>query len=178
MTTGRDIAFWELFNDKVLRSRLDSLPSCLSFSGDELQLQLPPPSLVLSCFLLTVLVPICLAFLRPRNMKQDHIHTRAALQALLAIVVPTCSLWPSRYIELASVIHSNIDIPLQMIINDTINGVIEFRNPSNDLADLIDSGVTVHGHTVRINIGWKWWIKCFEWWMLAKVRIAHYLRDI
>ncbi|KAF8559708.1 hypothetical protein OG21DRAFT_1600347 [Imleria badia] len=165
MTTGSDIAFWEILHDKVLRSGLHSLPARLIFSGDGLQ----HPALVLSCCLFLVLVPIYfLASPRPPNLKEDHIHTRAALQALVTVVVPTCSLWPSRYIELASVLRSDVNIPLEVIIKDTINGVVEFRNPSTDLANLIGSGATANGHTIRINIGWKWWIKYFQWWMLPK----------
>jgi hypothetical protein len=170
MTTGSDLAFWKILNDKLLRSRPDGLSACLIFSGDDLK-----PALVLLCCLF-LLMPICfLAFSRPQ---EDHIHTRVALQALVAVVVPTCSLWPSHYIELARVLRSHIDIPLEVIIKDTIDGVIEFRNPINDLADLIGAGVSVNGRPIRINIGWKWWINCFEWWMLAKVRIIHYRRDI
>lgn len=172
MTIGSDLAFWKIFNDKLLRSCPDSLSACLVFSGDDLK----HPALVLSCCLFLFLMPICfLAFSRPQ---EDHIHTRVALQALVTVVVPTCSLWPSRYIELASVLRSHIDISLEAIIKDTIDGVIEFRNPISDLADLIGAGATVNGHTIRIHIGWKWWIDCFEWWMLAKVRVIHYPRDI
>lgn len=175
MTIGSDIAFWKILNDKVHRSRPRSLSACLLLSWDDLKY----PAAVLSCCLFLFLIPLCfLAFSRPRNSREDHIHIRVALQALVTVVVPTCSLWPSRYIELASVLRSHIDIPFEVIIKDTIDGVIEFRNPINDLADLIGSRATVNGHTVRINIGWKWWINCFEWWMLAKVRIIHYLRDI
>lgn len=173
MTRGSDIAFWEILNDKDLRSRLDSLPGCLGFSGVTLKYTTP----VLSCCFFLVFMSICFsAFLRPR--KEVHIHTRAALRALLAIVVPTCSLWPSRYIELASVLRSRVDIPLEIIIEDTIDGVIEFCDPINDLAALVGSGETVHGHTICINIGWKWWINCFHWWTLAKVRTTYYLTDV
>lgn len=170
---GSDIAFWEILNDGVLNSRLDSLLGRLGFSGVGLKYTTP----VLSCCLFLVFISICfLAFLRPR--KEDHMHTRAALQALLTVVVPTCSLWPGRYIELASVLRSRVDIPLEVIIEDTIDGVIEFCNPIDDLAGLIGTGTTVNGHTICINIGWRWWISCFQWWMLAKVRPTYHLPDI
>jgi len=174
MITG--ITFWKLLNDGVLRPRLDRLPASLALSWDALNRH---PALVLWSCLLLFSVPICfLAFSRLRHLKEDHTHTRVALQALVTVITPTCSFWPSRYIELASVLRSHIDIPLEVIIKDTIDGVIEFRNPIDNLVDLIGSGATVNGHTVRITIGWKWWTNCFEWWMLAKVRIIHYLRDI
>lgn len=173
MTRGGNIVFWEILKDRLLYSCLDSLPGCLGFSGDG------PNHLarVLSCCLFLVFIPTCfLAFSRPR--KEYDIRTRAALRALLTIAAPTCSLWPSRYIKLASICRSHVDIPLEMIIEDTIDGVIEFRDPINDLADLIGSGVTVNGYTICISVAWKWWINCFEWWMLAKVRTIWYPRDI
>ncbi|KAG8217642.1 hypothetical protein J3R82DRAFT_5795 [Butyriboletus roseoflavus] len=171
--TGSSDTFWEILYDKVLCFRIDSLSGRLGFSEVGLKYTTP----VLSCCLFLVFMPICFsAFLRPR--KEDHIHTRAALRALLSVVVPTCSLWPSRYIKFASASCSRIDIPLEAIIEDTIDGVIEFCDPTNDLAELIDSGATVNGHTICINIGWKWWINYFQWWMVAKVRTAYYLPDI
>ncbi|KAH0830698.1 hypothetical protein J3R83DRAFT_2176 [Lanmaoa asiatica] len=163
MTKDNDIAFWDILNDKVFYPRLDGLLGCLGLSGDSLKY----PASVLSCSLFLVFMPICfLALSRPR--KEDHIHTRATLRALLTVIVPTCSLWPSRYIELARVLRSRVDIPLEVIIEDTIGGVIEFRKPIDDLADLICSGAIVNGNTICINIGWKWWISCFEWWMFAQ----------
>lgn len=173
MATGT--TFWKILNDEVLRPRLHSLPASLTISWDGLN----RPAPMRWCCLLLFFMPICfLACSRLRDLKEDRTRTRVALQALVTIVAPTCSFWPSRYIELASVLRSHIDIPLEVIIKDTVDGVIEFRNPIDNLVDLIGSGATVNGHTVRTTIGWKWWINCFEWWMLAKVRIIHYLRDI
>ncbi|KAF8447816.1 hypothetical protein L210DRAFT_848828 [Boletus edulis BED1] len=169
MASGSGIAFWEILN--VHRSRLDSFPTCLD--------GLKHPALVLSCCLFLVLMPICFStFSRAGSLKEDRIRTRVALKALVTVLVPTCSLWPSRYIGLASASRFHIDIPLEVIIKDTIDGVIEFRNPSNDLVDLIGSGRIVNRHIICISIGWKWWIKYFKWWMLAKVRIVHHTRDI
>lgn len=172
MTTGIDIAFREILYDKVPRFRLDNLPAHLVLLGHGLKHHAP----ALACCTILFLMPLCfLAFLRARNPKEDHVHTRVALQALVTVVAPTCSLWPSRYIGLASVLRSHIDIPLEVIMKDTINGIMEFRNPSHNLADLIGSGANVNGHTIRIKIGWIWWAKYFEWWMFAKVCVTHLL---
>lgn len=172
MTRGSGIAFWEVLDVRVLHSYLDSLPGCLGFSGDGHT----HPTRVLSCLFL-IFIPMCfLAFSRPR--KDYDVHTRAALRALLTIASPTSSLWPSRYVKLASIRRLHVDIPLEMIIEDTTDGVIELRDPVNDLVDLVGSGTTVRGHTIRMTITWKWWIDCFEWWVLAKVRTVRYLRDI
>lgn len=173
MTRGSNIVFRLTVNDRVICSCFDNPPGCLGLSGDTLV----RPAPVISCCLFLVFIPICfIALSRPR--KESNVHTRATLRSLLTVIAPTCSLWPSRYVKLVSILRSHVDLPLAMVIEDTTDGIIEFRNPIDDLEDLIGSGITINGHTIRVSIGWKWWISCFEWWMLAKVRIISYLRDI
>ena len=159
---------WKGLKNETHISCLDNLPVHLG-SRDVARL--------LSCSLPLVFISMCfLAFSRSR--KEHDMRTRAALSALLTIVTPTCSLWPSRYVKLASILRSHICIPFEMIMEDAANGVIELRNPVNDLADLIGSGAAINGHTMCMVVGWKWWIDYFEWQVLAKVRTTCDLRDM
>ncbi|KAF9246392.1 hypothetical protein BU15DRAFT_58455 [Melanogaster broomeanus] len=121
-------------------------------------------------FLVFPLLTLLVALFRARE--EDRTRTRTALQALLTILTPTCSLWPTRYTKLAkclgSVPNPRISVPLETIIEDTIDGVIEFRDPINDLAELIGPGLKVYGWTICLKLEWRWWIEVFRWRITAK----------
>ncbi|KAG1855100.1 hypothetical protein C8R48DRAFT_675409 [Suillus tomentosus] len=79
-------------------------------------------------------------------LTKDSKRARTALQALQTVIVPSCSLWPARYIKLAKHVSnhrtgSRIVVPLGMLLKDVYDGVIELRDPLYDLEDLIDQGV-------------------------------------
>ncbi|KAG2135228.1 uncharacterized protein EDB93DRAFT_1171541 [Suillus bovinus] len=87
-----------------------------------------------------------------------------ALQALQTVLVPSCSLWPARYIRLVKHASnkrngSRIIVPLSMLLQDVYDGVIELRNPLYDLEDLIDQGVRAYGCSISLKIEWKWWLR-------------------
>ncbi|KAG0695191.1 hypothetical protein DFH29DRAFT_283250 [Suillus ampliporus] len=76
-----------------------------------------------------------------RSPMKNSQRARTALQALQTVIVPTCSLWPARYINLVQYAStngtgSNIIIPLSMFLQDVCDGVIELRDPVSDLEDL------------------------------------------
>ncbi|KAH7889593.1 hypothetical protein F5I97DRAFT_555760 [Phlebopus sp. FC_14] len=124
----------------------------------------------LGILLSATLVSIFLSF-HAWYRKEDHTHTRTALQALLTVITPTCSLWPPQYTELAkraSIAGSNIAVPLDTLIHDFVDGVIELRNPVMDLAHLVSSGCPVGGWTICISVEWKWWTEALEWWLVSK----------
>ncbi|KAF9227758.1 hypothetical protein BS17DRAFT_774263 [Gyrodon lividus] len=159
-------ALWEIVKNKLQDPGLNIRSDCLDVP-EYLLKQVPQP-----LFLFPILF---LLFVFVRSREEDRTRTRTALQALLTIITPTCSLWPTRYIELArraeSFPHPRISLPLEMVIGDAIAGVIEFRDPINDLADLVGSGIKVYGWIICLSIEWKWWIEAFEWWIAAKVCI-------
>ncbi|KAF8844825.1 hypothetical protein BDN67DRAFT_962265 [Paxillus ammoniavirescens] len=150
----------KILQDKVQHYGLDVCSDYFVF---------PPKHATQFLFLFALLT---LFFIVLRSHEEDRTRTRTALQAILTLITPTCSLWPTRYIELArragSVSHSRISVPFEAIVGDVIEGIIEFRDPINDLADLLGSGVKVYGCTIGMSIEWKWWIEAFEWWIVAK----------
>ncbi|KAG0695197.1 hypothetical protein DFH29DRAFT_1083457 [Suillus ampliporus] len=100
-----------------------------------------------------------------RSPMKNSQRARTALQALQTVIVPTCSLWPARYINLVQYAStngtgSNIIIPLSMFLQDVCDGVIELRDPVSDLEDLVDGGVGAYGCYVCLSVEWKWWV---EW---------------
>ncbi|KAG1827611.1 uncharacterized protein BJ212DRAFT_1313501 [Suillus subaureus] len=100
-----------------------------------------------------------------RTPTKDSQRARTALQALQTVLVPSCSLWPARYIKLVKHTSnhrtgSRIVVPLSMFLQDVCDGVIELRDPLYDLEDLIDQGVRAYGCSVSLKVEWKWWV---EW---------------
>ncbi|KAG2119435.1 hypothetical protein DEU56DRAFT_760952 [Suillus clintonianus] len=90
----------------------------------------------------------------PRPTTKDSQHARTALQALQTVLVPSCSLWPARYIQLVKHASnhrfgSRIVIPLSLLLQDVCDGVIELRDPLYDLEDLIHGGVCAYGCSLR-----------------------------
>ncbi|KAG1849289.1 hypothetical protein DFJ58DRAFT_795065 [Suillus subalutaceus] len=47
-----------------------------------------------------------------------------------------------------------------MLLQDVCDGIIELRDPLNDLEDLIDQGIRAYGCSVSLKVEWKWWV---EW---------------
>ncbi|KAG1724763.1 uncharacterized protein EDB91DRAFT_1170124 [Suillus paluster] len=120
---------------------------------------------VIAIILVLILVSRFLhTYFRPRLTK-DSQRARTALQALQTVLVPSCSLWPARYIKLVQYASnhgsgSRIIIPLSMLLQDICDGVIELRDPASDLEDLVGDGVRAYGCYVHLSVEWKWWA---EW---------------
>ncbi|KAG2739235.1 hypothetical protein P692DRAFT_20382503 [Suillus brevipes Sb2] len=79
---------------------------------------------------------------------KDSQRARTALQILQIVLVPSCSLWPARYINFVKhasnhCTGSSIVIPSSMLLQDACDGVIELRDPLYDLEDMMDDGVCV-----------------------------------
>ncbi|KIK81562.1 hypothetical protein PAXRUDRAFT_155829 [Paxillus rubicundulus Ve08.2h10] len=155
-------AVWKLLQDKVQHAH-----SVFDIRSNYFVLL--PKHATQCLFLFALLV---LLFIVLRSREENRARTRTALQAILTLITPTSSLWPARYIELArcagSLSPPGIFVPLEVILWDIIEGIIEFRDPINDLADLICSEMKVYGFTMSLSIEWKWWIEAFEWWITAK----------
>ncbi|KAG1792189.1 uncharacterized protein HD556DRAFT_1381389 [Suillus plorans] len=111
--------------------------------------------------------PFCL-------LAKDSQRARTALQALQTVIVPSCSLWPARYIKLVNHASnhrtgSRIVVPLGMLLQDVCDGVIELRDPLYDLEDLIDQGVRAYGCSVSLKVEWKWWVEWLDRMLRADV---------
>ncbi|KAG2100203.1 uncharacterized protein F5147DRAFT_839280 [Suillus discolor] len=106
-------------------------------------------------------------------LTKDSQRARTALQALQTVIVPSCSLWPARYIKLVKYASnhrtgSRIVVPLGMLLQDVCDGVIELRDPLYDLEDLIDQGVRAYGCSVSLKVEWKWWVEWLD--LMARLR--------
>ncbi|KAL4067759.1 hypothetical protein V8B97DRAFT_1915362 [Scleroderma yunnanense] len=108
-----------------------------------------------------------------RHRTQDQIRVRAALHALLTVIAPSCSLWPSRYTKLvkqASVSPDNcIVLPLHMFIQDVLDGVVELRDPLKNLADLTHTGVKANGWNICIGIDPRSWVNTLGFYFTHKL---------
>ncbi|KAI6045568.1 hypothetical protein EDC04DRAFT_2598546 [Pisolithus marmoratus] len=106
-----------------------------------------------------------------RSRRKDQARSRAALRALLTVITPSCSLWPSRYTKLVknASIRANhrIALPLNMVIQDVLEGVIEFRDPLVDLVDLT-RGIEVNGWNICVHMEWKLWVDAMGLWLSHK----------
>lgn len=92
---------------------------------------------------------------------------RQALDALLSILSPTRSLWPSFYTRIAK--RSGIfetrqlDIPASRLINDVATGVIQLRDAENDLEDFLEDRVCVDGWRIRVAVDWDLRYRVMKW---------------
>ena len=125
------------------------------------------PVLLASFFFL-----IAIACSWPLCKTRDDARARAALQALLTIITPSCSLWPSRYTRLvkqASISPDNrIMLPLHSFVQDVLDGAIELRDPLNNLVDLTRAtGIDANGWNVCLRVGSRSWVSTL------KFRLAH-----
>ncbi|OJA13882.1 hypothetical protein AZE42_05403 [Rhizopogon vesiculosus] len=132
------------------------------------------PWSLLQIILVLILATCFLRTFIPRPPKENSHHARTVIQALQTVLVPTCSLWPTRYIRLVkrASTHghgsaSKIVIPLSMLLQDVRDGLMELRDPVCDLEDLMDGGVSAYGCYVCLRIDWKWRVH----WLDRVVRI-------
>ena len=129
----------------------------------------PLPLFLLIAFLLAIVWP----WLYSRT--RDDARVRAALQALLTVITPSCSLWPSRYTKLvkqASVSPDNrVILPLHTFVQDVLDGVVEVRDPLNNLVDLIRAtGINANGWNICLSVGLRSWVNALEFSLTHKVR--------
>ncbi|KII89192.1 hypothetical protein PLICRDRAFT_175414 [Plicaturopsis crispa FD-325 SS-3] len=112
----------------------------------------------LSMFLL-----LCVFSSRRPTKKPDLAEIRMALHALLTVISPTRSIWPSSYPAIAKKsVHERsgtLMLPLIDLANDIISGSIEFRNIQHDLPALIHGDIDADGWSVRIHTRWSCCIK-------------------
>ncbi|KAH7923480.1 hypothetical protein BV22DRAFT_1130626 [Leucogyrophana mollusca] len=133
---------------------------------------LQPEILVLS---LPILATFVWAFLRhhARTQREDVSQTHSALEALLAIASPTCSLWPRRYIDLARAAAlrpaRRFALPLSALMDDIYTGAIELRDPVEDLPRLLGRGTPVYAWTIALRVERTWFFAVLDWLAFAKV---------
>jgi hypothetical protein len=116
-------------------------------------------------FCVFLLFVVLCAFFRLGIKKSDCKRKPEHFQAFLSIATPTQSKWPTAYSALLSHSHSSgrIDISLTGLMDDIFSGCLELRDPYNDFPELFCDEVQAYGSTIRILVGWWWWIKVLSW---------------
>ena len=81
---------------------------------------------------------LCLVALWLVPLHRPTIDPSDSLKALLQVITPCSSSWPSHYVSLAKPRQSKtFQVPLNVIIQDVISGQIELRTPQNTLQQMI-----------------------------------------
>lgn len=97
----------------------------------------------------------------PKNSSDvATLKTRKALEALLVVLAPTQSRWPSTYISIAKTAttssNSSLPLPVSELIQDLNNGKLEVRNPKT-LHELFEAApLRTYGWTIRLHIDTAW----------------------
>lgn len=82
------------------------------------------------------------------------------LRALMSIVTPTSSRWPTYYLSVArqglSEREPRMRLSLDRLIGDTLHGNIELRSPESDLPDLLAGTLQTGGWKISLTIGFSW----------------------
>ncbi|KAH9930756.1 uncharacterized protein B0H18DRAFT_1209327 [Fomitopsis serialis] len=110
---------------------------------------------------------------RSRARARRAPETRKALQTLLYILTPTCSLWPASYVKLAqqavTVHDTTLRFPLRALVDDVLSGRIELRDPRLDLPDLLRNEFRVDGWTFGLSVERAWWVDVLGWTLSAQL---------
>ena len=120
-------------------------------------------------FCLAVILCMCAAislfFLYGPRRPATVANARPVLQALLEVVTPTQSIWPSQYASLAyrAAVFSSVTskkttiwIPLSTLYDDILSERLELRNPRDTLPLLLNNTLSVHGVDIRLDVDLHW----------------------
>ncbi|KAH8116992.1 hypothetical protein DFH11DRAFT_1578550 [Phellopilus nigrolimitatus] len=91
----------------------------------------------------------------------------SAIHALSKVIIPTCSVWPQYYLDLAHSAENSetmhIRLPLNVLFRDIRQGRIELRSPSTDLPLLIEGEFVVGSWTFDFGIDLNDRAKALKW---------------
>ena len=130
--------------------------------------------LCLSAFMAVLLI-LLLCLKKDRNC--DTVASgRLFLGALLSIITPTRSIWPTQYSSYAlrrSTANSCLSIPLRTLHRDILNDVIELRQPAVYLPLLLkDEFQTTSGIRISLKVDFSWWLTLI-WWIISCEMLAY-----
>lgn len=97
----------------------------------------------------------------------------SAIHALSKVIIPTCSVWPQYYLDLARSAENSetmhIRLPLNVLFRDIRQGRIELRSPSTDLPLLIEGEFVVGSWTFDFGIDLNDRAKALKWLLLGEL---------
>ncbi len=92
---------------------------------------------------------------------------KTAIHALLQVLTPTCSAWPSFYVQACRNADKAqkrvVKLPLEKIVDDVVNGVVELRNPTEDLRALVRGNLRIGRWDVVFTPGLFTWMNALCW---------------
>lgn len=157
------VTFYRTF--QTVTQLVENTIAYLTNLAKHLQRDRPKQFAIVSFTLVFLLSLIWVQYFRQRryefkNSSDDTIlKTRKALEALLVILTPTKSRWPSTYIsiaETAAASNSSLALPISELIQDLNNGKLEVRNP-NMLHELFEADpLRTYGWTIRLHTDTAW----------------------
>lgn len=155
------------------RSQLSSIPPVTLLNVDQrvaqrLQLDVFSvediliPSLVAFAALVSLLFSLlldCWTF-RHRGLANTRSKRFTPLHALMTVLTPTSSRWPTYYLSVSSYANSGrearLPLLLSKLINDIQSGAVELRSPQHDLADLIADTLLTQGWKISLTVDPIW----------------------
>lgn len=115
----------------------------------------------------------------------------SALKSLSKVVLPTCSVWPSYYLDLARTADENyncfpntssacINMPINILLRDIRQGRIELRYPSKYLYLLIQRQLNIDGWRIHPTITSRERLRAVGWYMLSELATSagHVRRNV
>jgi hypothetical protein len=118
-----------------------------------------------------LLSPLFLSLFRNGIKNSAPYKTDVPLQALLTVLTPSCSIWPSSYLALVRRARTSksqtIKLPLFKLLKDVTYGQIELRDPQNDLPDLLRDHCRVYAWFVCLEVEISCQIAVLRWLLLS-----------
>ena len=150
---------------KALSSVLHSL-SYIQATVSKYQ-EIPPETLLSGAVLLLAVLLVTRYYLSHSRQRDDVLEGRLVLEALLSVITPTRSTWPSHYSTSAlagSPSQKCLRVPLEVFYKDIVYGVTELRDPIVHLPALFHDKLTsVSGLSVSVFAGLSLWLKLVGW---------------
>ena len=91
-----------------------------------------------------------------------------ALRALSKFLIPTSSIWPVAYLDIARSAeelprNNTIHLKLELIFREIRQGIIELRNPLEDLPHLIKGQLQHDEWNFKLDISWRNRMRIWTW---------------
>lgn len=130
----------------ILKSRLDATAPISSLISSVKYKILTSTPMQMSIFGVITFLFMCTLFQMISNARATPNSRQALYEALLKIVLPARSIWPSHYYRVLAQSSQNArNTPVTFsstdLVGDIIRGDLEFRNPAQDLVDIVKGRV-------------------------------------
>ena len=151
---------------QLIRLCISAATTVPMFFSDHAQIRL-----VAVLLLFIVLVASALShsfFTKQSAMEQTSFSSASATHALAKFLIPTTSVWPRTYPEVACSVEQtssgkHLRIELETIFRDFRRGIVELRDASSDLPRLFQGHLRLDGWNFKLDVSWKNRAKTWIW---------------